>query len=375
MAETIRTETYNTLLTTTMRNMRGRIRDEISTSLHLCSYLEMRGRKRFVSSGRKIDAAVMYDFNQTGDVYQNYGQLDTTPPEGHTVNSWDWAQMGLTISVSGFERRANQGREAIFNLVQTKKNQAVATAKHMLSSAIVAGKNTTGSLTQFSRVTGIIDPTALGPYPIAALVDANPSRSVALGELNGSTDTWWQNNAAASTATTFAGYKKEMLRQYMNAEKGVGGAPDLCLSDQFTWELYFGSLETKERYMVTDQRTIDTLGGSRDSLIMYRNAVCLWDEHLPDVGTTTAVPAHYFNGNTEVGTYLQSGAHGTMFFLNSDHIEYVCHPQADWVTTPFITPANQPDISTSALIWQGQLLVNSRRKHSVLYDIDNSISS
>jgi len=73
MANTIRTETYNLLLTTTMRNMRGRIRNEISTSQHFLAYLEMRGRKRYVNGGRKIDAAVMYDFNQTGDIYTDYG--------------------------------------------------------------------------------------------------------------------------------------------------------------------------------------------------------------------------------------------------------------------------------------------------------------
>lgn len=374
MAATIRTETYNTLLTTTMRNMRGSIRDEITTSLKFLAYLEMRGRKRYVPSGRTIDVGLMYEHNPTGDIYQAYGQLDTTPPDGHTVNGYPWANMGLTISVNGTERRANQGRHAIFNLIQTKRNQAVATAKTMLASAILCGNlAATGSLSQFTRNTGKIDPTATGPYPLPALVDANPSRSVSIGEINGSTETWWQNHAIASSASTYAGYKAEKLRAYQRASRGVGGEPDICLSDELTWQVYYNSLQTQERYIVTDQRTIDVLGGSRDSMIMFRNAVCIWDEYVPDVGTSTATPDNYFADS--VGTYLQSGSHGTEYFLNSGGFEYIVHPQADWVSTPFVVPANQPDVSTSAMLWQGQLVVNSRRKHCVLYDIDNSISS
>ncbi|MEX2187798.1 MAG: hypothetical protein WD875_13420, partial [Pirellulales bacterium] len=48
---------------------------------------------------------------------------------------------------------------------------------------------------------------AVGPLPIPALVDANPARSVAIGNINGGTYTWWRNQAASSTASTFAGYK------------------------------------------------------------------------------------------------------------------------------------------------------------------------
>ncbi len=375
MPATIRTETYNTLLTTTLRNMRGSIRDEISTSQHFLAYLDFRGRKRFVSDGRTVDVPLMYELNQTGDVYQGYGVLDTTPPDGHTVNGYPWANLGLTISVNGSERRANQGKSAIFNLINVKKSQAVATAKEMLSSALIVGNlAATGSLSQFTRVTGRIDPSALGPYPLPALVDANPSRSVTIGEINGATNSWYRNFALASTATTYNGVMKEFLRCYMEAEKGVGGPPDIMLGDQKAWELYFSHLETKERYMVTDQRVIDVLGGSRDSLIMYRNAPFIWDEHTPDVGTTTATPVNYFN-SSEVGTYGGDGAHSTVYFLNSQALEYIVHSQADWITTPFIPAVNAPDTSTAGMLWQGQLVANSRRKHSVLYDIDNTISS
>lgn len=377
MAATIRTETYNTLLTTTMRNMRGAMRDEISKSNKWISYLDMRGQKRFVGSGRSIDSALKYEHNRTGDIYQGYGILDTTPPDGHTVNGFPWAQLGLTITINGYERRVNQGREAIFNLLQVKKDQATATAKEMLSSAVLIGKlssGATGNLNQFVRATGRIDPSAQGPYPLPALVDASPARSVTIGEVNGATETWWQNKALAATATTLAGLRQNMLRIYQQCSRGVGGEPDIVLSDELSWQVYYNGLETKERYIVADQRTIDVLGGSRDSMIMYRNAVTIWDEYVPDVGTTTATPENYFT-DEEIGTYLQSGTHGTMFFLNSNTFEYVVHPQADWTMTPFLSPVNQPDSSTAAMLWMGQMVINSRRKNGVLYDIDNSLNT
>ena len=137
---------------------------------------------------------------------------------------------------------------------------------------------------------------------------------------------------------------------------------------------YFNALEQKERYYITDQRIIDILGGANDEALAYRAAAQIWDEMVPDVGTSTATPPLDEGGTDGVGTYLQSGSHGTEFYLNTRAIEYIVDTETDWIQTPFMTPSNQ-DATVAHLLWMGQVCLNNRRKHGVMYDIDNSIAA
>lgn len=371
MASTTRSEVYDAVLTLTARHMNGEVRDQITRSNKLISWLEANGRKRMVSGGERIKVPLMFEQNQGADIFSGYGQLDTTPADGITAAFAPWAQLAVPITISGLEQRQNNGPEQIRNLLQAKMRQSQASATELLNNCIVAGKlasGATGNLNQFVARTGALDTSADGPQPVTVLVDANPSRSVSVQDINGNTESFWRNQAKASGATTFAGFKNEMNNLYNTCQRGVGGAPDIALCDQRVWELYFQSLQSQERYFITDQRTIDVLGGATDSALRFRNSVLIWDEIVPDVGTSTA---EVVDG---IGTHLQDGSHGTLFFLNSESLEYVVHPDADWTQTDFITPVNQ-DAKVAHLLWQGQWVVNNRRKNGVMYDIDNSISS
>lgn len=367
----IRTETYDALLTSTMEKLGTTLRDQITSSIRFTAYLEAKGRKNRVSGGERISVALMYGQNTGFDYYDGYGLLDTTPQDGITRAFFPWSQAAVPITISGKERLQNMGAPAIINLLQAKIQQAKITAKERYNEAIVAGRlesGATGNLNKFVPRIGRMDTSALGPNPLTSLIDADPTRSVSIGEINGANDTWWRNHAKSSTATSYMGYKREKGNLYNLCSRGVMGPPDLILSDQKVWEIYFNSLQSQERYFVTDQRIINVLGGAGDEHIKFRNAVHIWDEKLPDVGTSTANPVD------SIGTIEQSGSHGTEFHINSDSLEYIVHPDADWAQTPFRTPTNQ-DATHSHLLWMGQVVVNNRRKNGVMYDIDNTIDS
>lgn len=298
-------------------------------------------------------------------------QLDTTPADGITSAFYPWAQLAVPITISGLEQRQNNGPEQIRDLLRAKMTQSEASAMELLNNCVTAGKissGATGSLNAFVSRTGRLDSSADGPHPLAFLIDAVAARSVSVGDINGSTETFWRNQVSASTATTFAGFKQEMGNLYNTCRRGVGGPPDLGILDQLIWELYFNSLQSQERYFVTNQRIIDVLGGAGEDMLKFRNATLVWDEVVPDVGTSTA------NVVDSIGTSLQSGAHGTLYFVNSNALEYIVHTDADWTQTEFITPVNQ-DAKVAHLLWQGQVVATNRRKNGVLYDIDNSITS
>ena len=156
-----------------------------------------------------------------------------------------------------------------------------------------------------------------------------------------------------------------MVNVYNDCSKGVGGNVDLMIGDQVAWETYWGSLQNQERYIVSDQRTIDILGGT--DMIKFRGATVIWDQAMPDVETNATVA---FANRAAVGTVSASN----IWMINSSTMLYVYHSDANFMTTPFITPVGQ-DASVAEILWMGGLAVNNRRKNGVLYGISQSITS
>lgn len=360
------TDPYGALLTTTLRNMQPRVRDNISRGNRFLAYLDYRGQWRRVDGGERVKVPLMHALNGTADIYSGYGTLDTTPQDGITSAFFDWSQISVSIAISRKEERQNSGSSKAIDLLRTKVTQAEASARELLNNCIVAGRITASAAQgQFLARTGRLDSGAAGPLPLAALIDSTPARSVAIGNINGSTYGFWRNKADASTATTFAGYKQELNNIYNDCSKGAGGFPDLMIGDQVAWEQYFNSLQNQERYFVTDKRVVDVLGGMNggDDLLKFRGATFIWDEVVPDTDT-----------NAEVVDAIGTVSTSTVFLINSSTFEWVVDEQTDFITTPMVRPENQ-DARVGQILWMGALGVNNRRKNGTLYSIAQNIVS
>ncbi len=157
---------------------------------------------------------------------------------------------------------------------------------------------------------------------------------------------------------------------YNLTTRGIMGNPDLILSDQYIYEVYWNSLQNQERYVVTDPRIMDVLGGS--DILKFKGAMHIWDEVVCDVGTSTSHTVDAIG--TLTNGSVQSGAHSTEYILNSQAMEYVVESETDWAHTPFQTPVGS-DSTIAHLLWMGQVVINNRRKLGVNYDMDNSIAS
>ncbi len=369
------TEVYDSVLTTTARAMNPTLRDNISRGNKLIAWLMEKNRFRRQSGGERIQVPLMYAFNSAADIYQGYGMLATTPQDGITSAFFPWSQMAVPVSISGLERKKNKGSSRVINLLEAKETQSAASAKDLQNVCMVAGRissGATGSLNQFDVRLGALDPSASGPLPLTALIDASPTRSVSIGSINGAAgnNTWWRNYAAAGGTGTYRGYLRDKTRMYNLTSRGILGEPDLILSDQYIHEVYYNSLSNQERYIVTDPRTMNVLGGS--DMLKFKGAIHIWDEVVCDVGTSTSHP--YDAIGTLSNGSVQSGAHSTEYYINSQAMEYVVEEETDWTHTDFQVPVGG-DSTIAHLLWMGQVVINNRRKLGVLYDLDNSIAS
>lgn len=356
------TDEYGLLLSSTLRAYQTRVRDNIGKGNKVIGWLDNKGLWKKQDGGERVSVPLMYELNSTADIYSGYGQLDTTPQDGHTTAFYEWAQMSVSIAISRKEERQNSGKSRIFSMLESKIKQAEGSLKELLNNCIVAGKITASAdLGRFLARTGSLDSGSQGPLPITALVDGNPTRSVAIGNINPSTYAFWANQIKSSSATSFTGLKQEMNHLYNDCSKGQGGAPDLGICDQTYWETYWLSQQSLERYVVTDKKVIDVLGGA--DALKFRGMALVWDEVYPDVKTN----ANPIDG---IGTFSKSGCH----MLNTDFIEFMSDSQTDFITTPFVRPENQ-DARVAQILWMGALGVSNRRKHGVHFNVSQSIAS
>lgn len=378
MAATSVTESYDAVLTDTLRNMQPDLHDNITRGNRVVNFLKSRGRMRRLNGGERIQVALMYGHNSGADIYSGYGQLNTAPVDGITSAFFPWSQIAVPITISGLEEMQNSGPQAVRDLLRDKTGQSEASAMQLFNRCVVTGRlasGATGSRNQFVAVVGKKDNSANGPLPLPVLVDSNNSRSVAVGSINGNTEAWWRNVSRAFSGSTFAAYKQQKNLLYMDCSKGVGGNPDLIVSDNLTWNLYFNSLQSQERYVITNQRDIDVLGGAGDDMLKFRGAIQIWDEVVPDVGTSTATPETEIGFGDAVGTYMPgTTTDGTEYHLNSRAMEYAVHSRRDFITTEFVKPTGQ-DARTAHILWMGQVCIKNRRKLGVMYDIDQSIAA
>jgi len=356
------TDAYDALLTTTLRTVQPRLRDNITRGNKYLAWLESKGRYRKQTGGFNVRVPLMHAQNSTADVLSGYGLVDTTPQDGITSAFYDWAELAVSISISLREERQNAGEAKAIDLLKSKTMQAEVSLKELLNNCLVAGRITASAASgQFLRRIGRLDGGALGPLPIPAIIDANASRSVSIGNINGNTYSFWRNQADSSTATTFAGLKLEMNNIYNDCSRGIGGSPDFMIGDQVAWEEYWGSMAALERYIVDDKKTLDVLGGS--DALKFRGATFIWDEVVPDVETNAEVV-------DAIGTVSASNIH----FVNTESMDYVVESECDFATTPFVRPENQ--LARTALIhWMGMVGTNNRRKNGVLYGISRTITS
>lgn len=354
------TDNYDALLTTTLRAMQPRLNDNITRSNKYVAWLKEHGRMRKQDGGERVRVALMHAQNSTADIYSGYGTLDTTPQDGITTAFFEWAQLAVSIAISRKEERQNSGSSRLLSLLESKTTQAEASIKELLNNCLVAGRITASATDgRFLARVGRLDSGASGPLPLAALIDGTAARSVSVGNINGATYAFWRNQVSTSSATTWRGFFGECVGLYNDCSKGTGGSPDLIIEDQRTWEQYWNGLSNQERYVVTDQRTIDILGGS--DALKFRGAVRIWDEVVPDVET-----------NAEVVDAIGTFTTGTSFYINSQAMDYIVDGQTDFITTPFIHPAGQ-DARVAEILWMGAVGINNRRKLGVMKSIQRAL--
>lgn len=347
---TSETRNYQAIQSTTLENWAKGIADQITTSLFFYHALKKTGSWQSVADpGERARYPLRYQ-NGNADSYSGYDVMNITPIDGITTAFFDWAQMAVSIAISRKEERQNSGEAKMLDLLEEKTEQCMDAIIELFMKGVIQGNgpNTAAAITtQFTSLTN----GSLFVPPLPLLVGHSPS-SGTIGSVSAS-NSWWQNQQAATSCTSYAVFLKVLDHLYNLCSKGVGGPPDINLVDQNVFELYQAALRNQNRYTETTRADIPF------DNVAFRKQPVVWDEFMPNWAT----------GNTALVT-----TQGTWLMLNSKYIHLKYDAETDFITTPFVRPVDQ-DAKAAQILWMGTLGVSNRRKHGVEDTIDTTISS
>jgi hypothetical protein len=320
MAGVSETRTFDALLTTTLSNYRKKLIDNIFDTYPTLSWLNgklgeaMRGDKRLrlLDGGDSIVEHVLYGMNNAAAAYNQYANIDVTPTEGMTIARYAWRQYACTITISGLERRNNNGESKMIDLLEAKTKQSEMSLRDLLSRhsfATNAGGNELDGLDLIVDSTGTV------------------------GGLSATTFPWWA--ATERTGASFSAQGLNDMRVVFNTLSYGNDKPDYITMPQAVFEYFEASLEPKERYTNTKAANVGF-------------------ENL----TFKAIPV----------MFDRDALSGTIYFLNSQYINLAVHRDANFSTGKFVEPENQ-DVTTAKILFQGNLTTNNRRMHGKIVSV------
>lgn len=344
---------YDAIMSTSLFNYQRTLTDNISKSNAFFYRIQENGVYDSTDGGIAYQIPLMYALG-TADWYEGYDTLNTDPTDGITTAQYDYRQMAVPVAISRKEERQNSSGERIIDLLKSKIMQAELGIKERFSKAILQGSLASGGASLTTADSSAIN-GALGLDPLPALVPKDPTASVAIGNINGSTSTWWQSQfkqSALTSANKASDFLFEAETIYNNCAKGPGGPPDFIFTDQVSYQVW------KTAYLQFFRSPMEPVTNMPFEAVRFYRAILTWDEFVPDLMNGTLTP--------------NSGA-GTAWFLNTKFFAVKYDRETNFVASPFMKPVNQ-DARVAHILWMGTICMSNRRKQGVWFNLPRSLA-
>ncbi len=317
------------LAASTLRNRRGIAADNIQDNIAVLKYILESDTKRYEDGGRDIVEQVEYAEQNFG-WYTGWDQLNVGPVDSVDGANYDWKQASASMSISGREQRMNSGKHASIRLVKQKVKGLEKTMMNNMSTAI------------FGDGTGSNGLTLLG---LQALVSTTPSTGNPGGiDRSVAANAFWRNYAFSGVTTGGAAVSPANIQAYMNqcwlnTMRGTDQTK-LITADNNYYDFYWRSLQAIQR--ITDGKQKKASIGFESLAFKNADVIC-------GGGIGGAHPAN------------------KMYFLNTDYLGFVIHPDADFeVIGGDRTPINQ-DGFTRIMLFMGALTMSGGQFQAVLF--------
>lgn len=311
--------TFTELVSTTYRNHRKEVADNVSYHNALFRRMTEKGRIRLEDGGLSIVTPLDYAQNSTYQRYSGFDVLNVQASDVISAAEFPWRQVAVNVAASGLEIRTNSGANRIINFVKTKIKNAQRSMANGLSGDLYSDGTASN---QMNGIQALVADVGTGT----------------VGGINSSTFTFWQNQfrSAGSSSVTVSASTIEagmMLPIWLSCVRG-NDAPDVIVMDSVYFSYYEASQSSLKRYAPSDE------GKGGMISMKYKTADVFYDS------SASGVPASH------------------MYFLNTDFLELVAHQDANMEIMPELRSVNQ-DAIVIPILFQGNLVCSNRARQGV----------
>lgn len=314
--------TFTEMVTTTLRNHKKELADNVSNHNALFRRLTKKGKIRVEDGGYSIVAPLDYAENGTYTRYSGYDTLDISASDVLSAAEFQWKQVVVHVMASGLELRNNSGRNRLINLAKARLNNAMRSFRNGMSSDLYSDGTATNQINGLQAI----------------VADAGTGT---VGGINSTTYTFWRNTVQSAASPLQGGgaitpsattIESLMLPLYLEVTRGED-QPDLIVMSNDYYTFFEQSQTSIKRYMNEMEAEAGFVS------LKYKKADVMFD------------------GGSGI-----SSAHA--YFLNTDFLELVVHQDANMTEVAEKSSINQ-DAVVIPIIWQGNLVCSNRSLQGV----------
>ena len=314
------------LVATTLRNRRGATADNVLNHNALLRRLKLKGNTELESGGRTLVEELEYADNSTFKYYSGYELLDIAPSDVFTAAEFDWKQAATVVSMTGKEKRQNNGKEQSIRLLRGRIKNAEKTMMNNISTGVYSD----GTGSSGKQVGGL-----------QLLVADTPTTGI-VGNIDRATFTFWRNVAfdattdggAAASATNIIGY---MNGRWIDVVR-MTDKPDLIVADSNYFNFYWSALQAIQR-----------IGSEQRAASGYETLQYYGPGGRAEVEFDDACPTNH------------------MYFLNTDFIHWRVHRDANMEPLSERNSVNQ-DAFVIPVIFMANVTLSNASLQAVLKD-------
>lgn len=319
--------TFTEIVTTTYRDHKKEVADNMSTNNALYNRLAKKGRIRRVDGGLSIALPLEYAENSTYTRYSGYDPLNVGASDVLSTAEFPWRQVSVAVTASGREIRINRGsKNQIINLIKARINNAKKSFVNGMSDDLYSAGTLPNQVNGLQALiadagTGTVGgiPSGTGAGQFAFWMNTVQSAAAPL-----------QGSAITVSPTTIEAF---MLQLYLRLTRGQDKPDFIAMSEDY-FTFYEQSQTSLKRYASSDE------GQGGFVSLKYKTSDVFFDS------AASGMPS----------------AHA--YFVNTDYLELVVHPDADMEIMPELKAVNQ-DALVIPILWQGNLTVSNRALQGV----------
>lgn len=266
------TETFDSLVSTTLKNIQPTFQAQIYPMVPLLNHFQTTGKKVMLDGGLQIAVGVVGDDSPNFEWYTGSTVASDDEADPLTRALYNWAVCRDAVKISDFDLDINSGKSQIANLL----TELVENVKRSMANQIDIRLNNDAD--DSSQIMGIGD-------------FIKESTGVTVGGLSPSTNDYWENQRITSGVTFHASaalpgnlvqagllplYNRCILRVPPVDRGGI-----IFVTTQDIFQGYELSLENIAQVMLTDTQKSSLGFGQADDMLTYKKKPFMWSASAP----------------------------------------------------------------------------------------------